>query len=79
MGYALVYLVEGMLLGLMIILCVFVFAAKRSFDLEKRITRFSISSITDKQSSFFDYIYSQYDLFIEKLSKVLSKSKLLVK
>ncbi len=79
MGYILVYLVEGMLLGLMIVLCVFVFAAKRSFDLEKRITRFSISSITDKQSSFFDNIYSQYDMFIEKFSSILSKSKFLVK
>ena len=28
MGYVLVYLVEGMLLGLMIVLCAFVFAAK---------------------------------------------------
>ena len=79
MGIVLVYLVEGMLLGLTIILIVFVLAAKRSFDLEKRITRFSISSITDKQASFFDKLYEQYDNFIEKFSKTLSKSKFLVK
>ena len=75
----LVYLVEGMLLGLIIITIVFICAAKRSFELEKRITRFSISSITDKPSSFFDNIYRQYDNFLNKLSNTLSKSKLMVK
>ena len=79
MGSMLVYLVEGMLLGLIIVCIVFIFAAKRSFDLEKRITRFSIFSITDKPASFFDNIYRQYDILVEKLSKVLSKSKLLVR
>ena len=75
----LVYLVEGMLLGFIIVIIVFVSSAKRSFDLEKRITRFSISSITDKPSSFFDNFYSQYYNFLDKFSNLLLKSKLLVK
>ena len=79
MGIMLVFLVEGMLLGLIIVLIVFVLAAKRSFDLEKRITRFSISSITDRQVSFFDKLYEQYDIFLDKFSNFLSKFKLLVK
>lgn len=79
MGSMLVYLVEGMLLGLIIVTIVFICAAKRSFELEKRITRFSISSITDRPSSFFDNIYKQYDNFLNKLSNTLSKFKLIVK
>ena len=51
MGNILVLLVEGILLSFVIILIVLLVSAKRSFDLEKRITRFSISSITDRQAS----------------------------
>ena len=79
MGNILVLLVEGILLSFIIVLIVLLISAKRSFDLEKRVTRFSISSITDKQTSFFDKLYEQYDEFLDKYAKLLSKSKLLVK
>ena len=79
MGNILVLLVEGILLSFVIILIVLLVSAKRSFDLEKRITRFSISSITDRQASFFDKLYEQYDDFLDKFSKFLTKFKLLVK
>lgn len=79
MGNALVYLVEGMLLGLIIILIVSVIVLRKSYVLEKRVTRFSISSITDKQTSFFDKFYSEYYKFISKLSKSLMNSKGIVK
>lgn len=79
MGNALVYLVEGMLLGLIIILIVSVIVLRKSYVLEKRVTRFSISSITDKQASFFDKVYSEYYKFINKFSKLLMSSKLIEK
>lgn len=79
MGNILVFLVEGILLSFIIILIVLLVSTKRSFDLEKRITRFSISPINEKQTTFFDNFYSEYHKFIKKLSGLLLKSKLLVK
>ena len=67
-----------MLLGLIIVLIVFFLMANRALKIEKRITRFSISSITDTPSSFFDRANIRYDNIITNLSKVLSKSKILV-
>lgn len=75
----LAYFVEGLLFGLLGLLFIFFIIVKRSFDLEKRITRFSISSITDKPTSFFDNVYTRYDKLISKFSSVLSKSKFIVK
>ncbi len=75
----LVYVVEGMLLGLIIVSIAFFLMINKALKLEKRITRFSISSITDKPSSFFDRANTRYDSIIEKISKILSKSKVLVK
>ena len=77
MGNVLSYLVEGMLLGLIIVLIAFIIIVRRSYNLEKRVTRFSISSITDKPSSFFDNVYNRYDKIIANLSKSLSTSKII--
>lgn len=72
-------IVDSLLIILLIVFIIFLIIAKRSLEIEKRITRFSISSITDKPSSFFDKINVKYDLLIEKMSKLLSNFKLLVK
>lgn len=73
-----IYLIEGIIIGFIILLIIFVLLAKRSFDIEKRITRFSISSITDRPVSFFDRFYIRYDNVIDKISNVLSGSKTIV-
>ncbi len=52
---------------------------KNAIALEKRITRFSIESLTDKPLSFFDKLSIKYNNLINKMTKSLSKSKLLVK
>lgn len=79
MGNFVTYFIEGMIIGLVGVLIVFFISFKRSFDLEKRITRFSISAISDKPTSFFDNFYYQYHLILTGLSKFLSKSSFLVK
>ena len=77
MNKVLVYLIEGILIGLIIDIIVFLIMTKRSIDLEKRVTHFSISSINEKQSSLFDRAYLKYSKIISKITNVLSKSKLI--
>ena len=79
MGNIFAFFVEGILIGLVIVLLMFLVVMRRSINLEKRITRFSISSLTDKQTSFFDNFNKWYERIIKKISKVLSESKILVK
>lgn len=67
-----------LILGLVFIV-IMLFKAKNSYALEKRITRFSIESITDKPLSFFDNFYIKYNSLIRKISNFLEKSKLIVK
>lgn len=52
---------------------------RNALALERRITRFSTLSITDKPVSFFDYFRIKYHNLINKISECLIKSKLLVK
>ena len=51
---------------------------KNAIDLEKRILRFSIFSITEKPVSFFDKLGSYYGKLIRIISKFISKSKAIV-
>lgn len=46
---------------------------------EKRLTKFSVSAITDKPISFFDKLELVYIKIIKGISKILNKSKLFVK
>ncbi len=70
-------IVDSLLIILLTIFIIYLVLAKRSIDIEKRITKFSISSITDKPTSFFDRIYTRYDKLISSISDKLSKSKIL--
>ena len=67
-----------LILGL-VFMVIMLFKARNSYALEKRITRFSIESITDKPLSFFDNFYIKYNGLIRKISNFLEKSKLIVK
>lgn len=70
-------IVDIFLITSLIVFIIFIFLAKRSLDIEKRVTRFSISSLTDKQDSFFDNLRARYNSIITKLSEKLLKISLL--
>ena len=58
---------------------VYIIKFKKTLALEKRITRFSTISLTDRPLSFFDKLNSKYNYLINKITQILSKSKILAK
>lgn len=66
----------GQIGGVIVLISLLIFLAKyiRSIKLEKRFSKYTINSSKNKSISLFDNIYNQYLDFIDKLSKILSKS-----
>lgn len=64
-------IVDAFLITCLIVFIVFIIFSKKSLDIEKRVTRFSISSITDKETSIFDNIRERYKNIVYKLSEEL--------
>ena len=71
----------GQLGIIIVILAILVFMYKyiRSIKLEKRFSKYTINSSKNKSISLLDNLYNQYQDFISKLSKILSKSVFLKK
>lgn len=69
----------GQLSALLIFILIITFLYKyiRSIKLEKRFSKYTINSSKNKSISLLDNLYIQYLDFVEKLSKVLSKSNFL--
>lgn len=67
-----------LILGLLFIV-ILLLKFKKVLALERRITKFSTLSITDKPLSFFDYFRLKYDNLTASISKTLSNSKIIVK
>ena len=66
----------GQICGIVVLIALIIFLVKyiRSIKLEKRFSKYTINSSKNKSISLFDNVYNQYLDFIDKLSKVLSKS-----
>ena len=80
MGNYLLYIVVQLLLILIaIIIMYYMIRTIKLMNLEKRILRFSVFSLTDKPLSLFDKIKVYYDKIISKISNLLSRSKLINK
>ena len=79
MGNSILFIIVQFLLifGLLFI-AILLLKFRKVLELERRITRFSTLSITDKPLSFFDYFSLKYNRLITRISKNLSKSKVLV-
>lgn len=71
--------IQFLLILCLIFMVILLFKFKNSFDLEKRITKFAIESITDRPLSIFDKIRLKYSNSVEKMSSILMKSNFLVK
>lgn len=67
-----------LIIGLLCVV-VYIIKFKKTLALEKRITRFSTISLTDRPLSFFDKLNFKYNDLINKITKILSKSKILTK
>lgn len=66
----------GQIGAIVILIAVLLFLNKyiRSIKLEKRFSKYTINSSKNKSISLFDNLYNQYLSFVDKLSKILSKS-----
>ena len=79
MGNSILFITVQFLIIFGLLFIVFLLLKLKSvLELERRITRFSTLSITDKPLSFFDYLRLKYSYLIARFSKSLSKSKVLV-
>jgi len=71
--------VQCILILSIIYLIIQVLKFKRVIELEKRILRFSVFSITDKPDSFFDKLEQEYQKILKSISRIISKSKIIKK
>ena len=71
----LVIIVQSVIVITLVVLVFQIVKLKNAIDLEKRILRFSIFSITEKPVSFFDKLGSYYDKLIKIISRIIGKSK----
>lgn len=74
----LVIIVQSVIVITLVVLVFQIVKLKNAIDLEKRILRFSIFSITEKPISFFDKLGSYYGKLIRIISKFIGKSKAIV-
>ena len=78
-NYLLYIVVQLLLILIAIIIMYYMIRTIKLMNLEKRILRFSVFSLTDKPLSLFDKIKVYYDKIISKISNLLSHSKLINK
>ncbi len=78
-NYLLYIVVQLLLILIAIIIMYYMIRTIKLMNLEKRILRFSVFSLTDKPLSLFDKIKVYYDKIISKISNLLSRSKLINK
>ena len=72
-------IIQLLLITFLLLVVFYLIKIKNVLALEKRITRFSTVSITSKPLSFFDRLNLKYYNLIKRISKTLSKSKILIK
>ena len=72
-------LVQMFLITGLTVIAFLLFKLQKILRKEKRLTKFSVSSITEKPVSFFDKLEIFYLKIIKEISKTLTKSKIFVK
>ena len=74
-----IFIVQTVVMILLAIVIFYLIIYNNSLKLEKRIAKYSISSIKDDSISFFDLLANKYKKMVAKLTKVLKKSVFLKK
>ena len=69
-----VFFFQGILFLLVCILCIFLYRYKKSIDLERRISKYTIDPIHDHPISLFDKFHQAYLKVIHPIHNILSKS-----
>lgn len=72
-----VFVVQTIVMVILAFIIFYLIIYNKTLKLEKRIGKYSVSSINNHDVSFFDFLSSYYNNLVLKLSKVLKKSKLL--
>ena len=72
---SLMIIVQTIIVIILIILIAQIIKIKNALNLEIRILRFSVFSITSKSTTFFDKLEIYYTKLINKISNILAKSK----
>lgn len=72
-GDNLIYIQFGIIIILIAIAC-FVISFRKSINLEKRISKFSINPLKDNTASLFDNIINFYQKIIRRISNIIEKS-----
>ena len=74
-----IFIVQTVVMILLAIVIFYLIIYNNSLKLEKRIAKYSISSIKDDSISFFDLLANEYKKMVAKLTKALKKSVFLKK
>ena len=74
-----IFIVQTVVMILLAVVIFYLIIYNNSLKLEKRIAKYSISSIKDDSISFFDLLANEYKKMVAKLTKVLKKSVFLKK
>ncbi|MDD3048574.1 MAG: type II secretion system F family protein [Bacilli bacterium] len=72
-------IIQVLLLLVLLFAVIYLLKFNESLKLEKRIGKYTIESINNKPSSLFDALFNMYYKIIKLFSRMLSKSKLLLK
>ncbi len=72
-------IVQILLILILMFLILYLLKLNKSIHFEKRIGKFSLTPVNDKELSFFDNVYIKIWQLIKEISKILSKSTFLTK
>ncbi len=74
-----IFIIQTIVMILLAFIIFYLIMYNKSLKLEKRIAKYSIDSIKDNSTSFFDLVANRYSLLIENISKYLKKSSVVKK
>lgn len=74
-----VFIIQTIIIVILTFVIFFLIKYNKTLNLEKRISKYSVESIKDKNISFFDFLSEEYNKLIIKTSKYLKKSHFLTK
>ena len=69
-----VFIIQTIIMVILAFIIFYLIIYNNSLKLEKRISKYSIDSIKDKQISLFDLLHDEYSKMVLRMSKMLKKS-----
>ena len=69
-----VFIIQTIIIVVLAIIIFYLVMYNKSLNLEKRISKYSVESIKNKNVSFFDFLSTEYKKLVDKTSEILKKS-----